>query len=71
MTASLEELRSRLEVVADELADIAHEKLREALEAGGQEALAEERRLGRARRSVLKAAALLGERSGEDEEVGG
>jgi hypothetical protein len=65
---SLDELRSRLEAVAEELADIAHQKLREALASGGQEALAEERRLGRARRSVLKAASLLGERGDKQED---
>ena len=67
MSANLNELRSRLEVIAEEIADIAHSKLREALEGGAPGALAEERRFARARRSVLKAAALLAERPAADE----
>lgn len=55
----LEELRSQLEEIAEELAGIGYDKLKEAIETGGAEVAAEERRLGRARRSVLKAAALL------------
>lgn len=39
---------------------MAHTKLREAIETGSAQAAADERRLGRARRSVLKAATLLG-----------
>jgi hypothetical protein len=55
----LDGLRSRLEDIAEELADIGHAKLREVLETSSAEAVAEERLLSRARRSVLKAAALL------------
>lgn len=56
----LEELRSQLGVIAEELADLGRAKLHEALEGDNAEAVAQERRLSRARRSVLKAASLLG-----------
>jgi hypothetical protein len=60
--AQATELSSRLEEIAEEIADLARTKLREATETGSAAAAAEERRLGRARRAVLKAAALLGGR---------
>jgi len=69
-SADTDELRSRLEAIADELAEIAHARLRDAVEGGGPEALAEERRLTRARRSVLRAAALLGGPAAGDEASG-
>ena len=52
-------LRERLEGIAEELADLAIDRLRAAVEGDG-DAAAEERRLTRARRAVEKAAALLG-----------
>jgi hypothetical protein len=55
----LDELRSRLEAIAEELADLSLSKLREAIEATDGDAVAQERRLARARRSVLKAVSLL------------
>jgi hypothetical protein len=61
------ELRARLEVIAEELADLALDRLREAVDKGDTAAPAEERRLTRARRAVEKAAALLSEDpAGED-----
>jgi DNA-binding ferritin-like protein len=56
----LGELRSRLDDIAEEIADIGRAKLRRALDADDAQAVNDERRLSRARRSVLKAAALLG-----------
>jgi hypothetical protein len=56
----LHELRSRLDTIAEELADLGRAKLVEALESGSGAPEAEERRLSRARRAVLKAASLLG-----------
>ena len=53
MAADLDDIRSRLEAIAEELADMAMEALRDAIEAG------EERRLTQARRSVERAASLL------------
>jgi hypothetical protein len=67
VAAELAELRERLEVIAEELADLALDRLREAVAAGATAAPAEERRLTRARRAVEKAAALLAEDAAEDE----
>ena len=57
----MEELRARLEAIAEELADLALERLRQAADdpAERDRLVAEERRLTRARRAVEKAAALL------------
>ena len=63
----LEDLRARLEDIAEELASLGYGKLKEAIETGKAEAAAEERVLGRARRSVLKAASLLSKGSAVDE----
>ena len=59
----LDDLAERLSGLAEELADVALDRLRAAAHSeddpGGRAALAEDRRLTRARRSVEKAAALL------------
>jgi hypothetical protein len=60
----LDHLRERLEGIAEELADLAIDRLRAAVD-GDEGAAAEERRLTRARRAVEKAAMLLGDRSAE------
>jgi hypothetical protein len=57
--ADAAELASRLSEIAEEIADLARASLREAIETGSPEAASSERRLGRARRAVEKAAALL------------
>ena len=57
--ADRDEIRDRLEAIAEELADLAMESLRDAIEAGQRSRPAEERRLTQARRSVERAAALL------------
>lgn len=54
-------IRGRLEAIADELADLGMERLRESIDAGGVELPVDERRLARARRAVLKAAEILAE----------
>ena len=66
MSTDLEDVRSRLDSLAEELADLALDRLREAAESGDdrERLLAEERRLTRARRAVEKAAALLADRAG-------
>jgi hypothetical protein len=56
---SFEEIRSRLDGIAEDLADLARAKLMDAVETGSADAAAAERRLLRARRAVLKAGALL------------
>jgi hypothetical protein len=63
--ADLESIRERLDGIADELADLALDALREAA-AGGDARAAEERRLTRARRAVEKASALLRDSSEDD-----
>ena len=58
--ADPEELRSRLEGIAEELADLALDRLRAAVDGDG-DAARDEKRLARARRAVEKAAHLLAE----------
>jgi hypothetical protein len=60
MAADLDDIRGRLEGIAEELADLAMEALREAIEGGERSRPAAERRLTQARRSVERAASLLG-----------
>ncbi|WP_208028619.1 hypothetical protein [Rhabdothermincola sediminis] len=61
MAGEFDDIRGRLEVIAEELADLAIERLRECVDAGGTELPVDERRLTRARRAVEKAAAILRE----------
>jgi chorismate mutase len=64
----LEDLRARLDAIAEEIADLGHARLKEAIRTGSAKATADERRLSRARRSVMKAAVLLG--GGDDADDG-
>ena len=57
----LDGLRARLQAIAEELADLALERLRLAVDEDEPALAADERRLTRARRAVEKAVALLGE----------
>ena len=61
MAGDLESVRARLAAISEELADLALDRLREAV-AGDADAPAAERRLTRARRAVAKAAALRADR---------
>lgn len=61
MARELDEIRDRLDAIAEELADLAIARLRESIDAGGTEAPAGEKRITRARRAVEKASHLLGE----------
>ncbi|HEX2038924.1 MAG TPA: hypothetical protein VHF47_04230 [Acidimicrobiales bacterium] len=61
MAGEFDDVRTRLEAIAEELADLAMERLRESIDAGGTELPVDERRLTRARRAVEKAAAILRE----------
>lgn len=61
MAGEFQEIRARLLAISEELADLAIERLRESIDAGGDELPVDERRLTRARRSVEKAAAILAE----------
>ena len=55
--ADLDEIRARLETVAEDLADLALDHLREAVSSGGD--ASQERRITRARRAVERAVAIL------------
>lgn len=59
MAGDVDHVRDRLEGIAEELADLAIDRLRAAVD-GNEGAAAEERRITRARRAVEKAANLLG-----------
>jgi len=59
MAGEFDEIRGRLEAIAEELADLAISRLQDSIDAGGTELPVDERRLTRARRSVEKAAHLL------------
>lgn len=61
MAGEFEEIRGRLEVIAEELADLAIVRLRESIDAGGSELPVDEKRLTRARRAVEKAIHILDE----------
>lgn len=61
MAGEFQDIRGRLEAIAEELADLAMERLRESIDAGGYELPVDERRLTRARRAVERAAAILAE----------
>jgi len=61
MAGEFDEIRSRLEVIAEELADLAMERIKESIDAGGNELPVDERRLSRARRAVEKAIGILRE----------
>ena len=66
MAGDLDHLRERLDGIAEELADLAIDRLRAAVD-GDAGAAAEERRITRARRAVEKAAGLLGSGPAEDD----
>ena len=61
VAGEFDEIRGRLEVIAEELADLAIVRLRESIDAGGHELPVDEKRLTRARRAVEKAIGLLAE----------
>ena len=61
MAGEFDDIRGRLESISEELADLAIERLRESIDAGGSELPVDERRLTRARRAVEKAIGILRE----------
>lgn len=61
MAGEFDDIRHRLEAISEEMADLAIQRLRESIDAGGQELPVDERRLTRARRAVDKAVSLLQE----------
>ena len=61
MAEEFDDIRHRLEAISEEMADLAIERLRESIDAGGAELPVDERRLTRARGAVDKAVGLLRE----------
>ena len=61
MAGEFQDIKRRLDAIAEELADLAIQRLRESIDAGGTELPVDERRLSRARRAVEKAASILSE----------
>jgi predicted ABC-type ATPase len=61
MAGEFDDIRVRLEGIAEELADLAIVRLRESIDAGGHDLPVDEKRLTRARRAVEKAVVLLQE----------
>ena len=61
MAGEFDDIRRRLEAIAEELADLSIERLKESIDAGGSELPVDERRLTRARRAVEKAIGILRE----------
>ena len=59
MSDKLHDISQRLDSIAEELEDLALDRLRSEVEAGATKASETDRRLARARRSVSKAAMLL------------
>jgi hypothetical protein len=65
MAGEPDDIRARLEQIAEELDDLALLRLRESVDAGGSELPLDERRFTRARRAVEKAIGIL--RAPDDE----
>jgi hypothetical protein len=61
MAGEFDDIRGRLEMIAEELGDLAIQRLKESIDAGGSELPIDERRLNRARRAVEKAVGILQE----------
>ena len=61
MDDEFDDIRLRLEGIAEELADLAIVRLRASIDAGGHELPVDEKRLTRARRAVEKAVNILRE----------
>jgi hypothetical protein len=66
VAGEFDDIRQRLEGISEELADLAIQRLRESIDAGGDELPVDERRLTRARRAVDKAVGLLREPDDRD-----
>jgi hypothetical protein len=69
VAGEFDEIRRKLETIAEELADLAIVRLRESIDAGGTELPVDERRLTRARRAVEKAISILRDSSSVDDDV--
>ncbi|MCB1271534.1 MAG: hypothetical protein M9942_11865 [Microthrixaceae bacterium] len=65
MAGEFEDIRARLDQIAEELADLALARLRDSIDAGGSELPADEKLITRARRAVEKASHLLADGDGQ------
>lgn len=61
MAGEFDDIKARLDSIAEELADLAIARLRDSIDAGGTELPVDEKRITRARRAVEKASYLLAE----------
>jgi len=61
MAGEFDDIRTRLEAIAEELTDLSISRLLDSIDAGGTESQVDEKRLTRARRSVEKAISILRE----------
>jgi hypothetical protein len=66
VAGEFEDIRARLDAIAEELTDLALVRLRDSIDAGGHELPVDERRLTRARRAVEKASSILREPDDRD-----
>ena len=64
MAGELVAIAERLEAIAEELADLAIERLQQSIDAGGRKPPVDERRLTQARRAVEKAVHILRTQTG-------
>ena len=65
MAGEFGRIADRLEAIAEELADLAIERLQASIDAGGTELPVDERRLTQARRAVEKAVGILRTHAGQ------
>ena len=70
MAGEFEDIRSRLRVIEEELADLAIQRLRDSIDAGGTELPVDEKIITRARRAIEKAINLLDDRDDRDSHDG-
>ena len=66
MNDPIDDIRNRLDGIAEELGDLAMDRLRDRIE-GDEEAAVDERRLVRARRAIEKARSLLADPATTDD----
>jgi len=70
VSPDVEELVQRLDQLNEDLADLAMRRLRDSIDAGGDQLPVDEKLITRARRSVEKAAGLLRSTGGTPDEFG-
>ena len=66
MAGEFDDIRGRLEMISEELADLSMARLRDSIDAGGHELPVDERRIARARRAVERAVGILREPDDSD-----